>query len=359
MVVVAALVVSGCGGDSVNLPDKPQIQPDKVQLNFGADFGNAVYVDTTVFDTVNLQNKGKGDLVISKVELSGADAANFAITGDPTCPSTDPTCTTAAHASATVLSTKSAFVQVAFAPTKPGKSLATLTITSNAENTPSLAIAIGNPADTSLQPTAVWKYKSLGTVTDNPKTGTPKPLANIKVSCQAPAGKTCTGDVDCAADGKVCFPTTGGRCVDKQWKSWSFTTTADGTYSMDHSWDCGEILAEDGAAPATYASAAGLFTGDGNKPTNFKLDPIYNIHGKVVDEGGVGLGSMKVTCITPLSQPLSWSGWDVTTAADGTFSKTHVWGCKEIDASDPANVYGSGSAPFNPDIDLSITLKLR
>jgi len=305
-----ALVATGCGDNGgEDLPDKPLIQPDRIELNFGADFGNAVYVDSSVPDTVQLRNGGRQDLVISKVELSGPDADAFTITGDP---------------AGTVESAQTTFVQVTYTPTTSGAHRATLTITSNADNNPTLTIT--------LSPSAVWRYKSQGLVTSNE--ATPQPLSGIKVSCVKPKGATCTGDSDCLASGLTC---TEGTCQNAKWQGWEATTGADGRFSADHSWECAEILARDGAATPSWASAAGAFKADGSD-VNLGLDAVYTVHGKVVEAGSAtGLADIKVTCMAPLSAPLSWSGWNLQTIGDGTFSSTHVWPCKELYAEDATN----------------------
>lgn len=309
---LAAFALAACGGGTgTELPEKPQIQPDRVELNFGADFQNAVYVDSSLPDTIQIKNGGKQDLVLTSWEMSGTDAAFFKVTGEP---------------KKTIASNTAAFIEVTYSPTAPGSHHATLTIVSNAENKPNLTITMG--------PSAVWRYKTVGKVTDSG--ATPKALSGIKVTCVKPKGATCSGDSDCLASGLKCLDQT---CQHPKWAGWDVTTGADGAFSHQHSWECGELLASDPAASPAYASNAGPFKADGAEVT-IKLDGVYTVKGKVVEKGtATGLSGIKVTCMAPASAPLSWTGWNVTTGGDGTFSSTNVWSCKELYAEDAANTY--------------------
>ncbi|MBI5543475.1 MAG: hypothetical protein HY901_06270 [Deltaproteobacteria bacterium] len=286
LLAVVALTALGCGGDG-DLPDKPQIQPDRVELNFGADFSNAVYVDSAPGDTVMLQNKGNEDLLISKVEITGPDAQFFTVAGQP---------------AGNVESTKTTFVAVVYRPTAAGKHKASLVITSNAENSPTLTINMG--------PSAVWRFTSTGTVTD---TATPaKALSGIKVSCVKPP-----------------------EGAEASWAGWNLTTGADGKFSQQHSWTCQELLFEDPAG--TYANATAM----ANTAAAVRLSAIHKVGGKVVDAADhtTPLPNIKVSCLKPAGAPVSWVGWNVTTVADGTFSKSSVWPCGGLYAEDATNTY--------------------
>ncbi|HEY3451699.1 MAG TPA: choice-of-anchor D domain-containing protein [Myxococcales bacterium] len=309
---LAAVALAACGGPTTSdLPEDPLIQPDRIELNFGADFGNAVYVDSSLSDTIQLQNGGKQQLTISKVELSGPDAAFFSVTGQP---------------KTAVESTKSTFVQVTYAPTEPGSHKATLTITSNSKTNGTLTIT--------MAPSALWKYKTAGLVTDS--AATPKALAGMKVTCVKPKGASCTGESDCLTLGLSCIELT---CQNSKWKGWDATTGADGKFSAEHSWDCGEILVQDPAAAPTYASNVGPFTP--KSEITVKLSDVYKVKGKVVEKATTtGLAGIKVSCEAPKSAPLSWKGWSpTTTGGDGTFSNTHVWPCLDLYAEDSTNTY--------------------
>jgi len=133
MLVCTVALAASCGS-SGSLPDKPQIQPDKLALNFGADFGYAVYVGTQPQDTVKLQNGGKQQLVITSVTVAGTDAALYTAVADKL----------------TADSEQSVFISVVYTPKDPtpkgGANSAVLTIVSNAENKPSLDIPLGGAA---------------------------------------------------------------------------------------------------------------------------------------------------------------------------------------------------------------------
>src|SRR5262249_34927489 len=56
----------------------PQIAPDRAALHFGLEFGNGVYVGTTITETVAIWNLGASPLTLSSITVTGPDAARFA-----------------------------------------------------------------------------------------------------------------------------------------------------------------------------------------------------------------------------------------------------------------------------------------
>jgi hypothetical protein len=126
---LALAMLAGCPSGT-DLPQKPQIEPDVTELNFGAPF-YGVCVGAEQPGTVQLRNGGKEDLVISKVEITGTNAGLFSLySPKPDVP----------QFPMTVTSETSGFVTLIYAPTARGKHSARLEITSNAENQPKLTI---------------------------------------------------------------------------------------------------------------------------------------------------------------------------------------------------------------------------
>lgn len=135
---ISACLVA-CGGDTT-LPAKPQIQTDMTQLTFGGDFGNAVYVGTQKTNTLQVMNGGTETLHISDVTITGTNKELF---GTPLWVLHD------------IESTKVAVIQVTYTPkaaTGKNADTATLVITSNAENKPTLSIPLSAKAVVKASP---------------------------------------------------------------------------------------------------------------------------------------------------------------------------------------------------------------
>ena len=125
----AALALAGCQG-AASQPLKPQIQPDRTALQFGTEYGSAVFVGTRPQEALQLKNGGQEDLAVASVSVQGADAALFTATLDRSV----------------ARDGERVFVLVTYAPTAPGAHAAQLVIASNAENAPSLAVGLTGAA---------------------------------------------------------------------------------------------------------------------------------------------------------------------------------------------------------------------
>jgi outer membrane lipopolysaccharide assembly protein LptE/RlpB len=126
LLVSAALLACG-----ESLPDKPQIEPDRTAIWFpAADPNGAVWVGTTLTETLQLMNGGIETLNISELSIGGENADRFTVEVDKK----------------SVESEQRAFVKLTFTPLEPGKHAAELTVVSNAENTPTLKIPLGATA---------------------------------------------------------------------------------------------------------------------------------------------------------------------------------------------------------------------
>ncbi len=138
-----SLLVAGCLGDP-KLPQKPQIEPDRTEIAFGGDFttgADAVWVNTVQTETLQLRNGGTDALSITAMSLSGANAGLFTVAINP-----DADAGGVGTLPKSVASRERAFAQVTYAPKAAGKHEATLTITSNAENSPTLVVPLHGTA---------------------------------------------------------------------------------------------------------------------------------------------------------------------------------------------------------------------
>jgi len=349
---LAAVALAACSGNTdPPLPEEPLLAPDLGMLTFGGTFGNAVYVEHTPQQTLQLRNGGRQKLVVDSVTIEGDDAELF----------------TAVPSGQTAESGELIYVLVTYKPPTAGSHNAILVIRSNTSsyeiqrenpdpNDPMRTLPplqIGPTTRMEISTFAKWRFNSSGVVTDT--ASPPKPLKDMKVTCVKPKGASCTGDSECLASGLSCVELT---CQDPRWRGFERTTDADGKYSADHSWECGEILVQDPSATPAYASNVAPFTGSGVEAA-VKLDAVYAVHGKVVEKGTTtGLANMKVSCMAPLSPPLSWTGWNVQSGGDGTFASTHVWPCKELYAEDAQNHYLPAAAVWST-ADAGVTIEME
>jgi hypothetical protein len=122
----AAAILVGCGKSEPDLPQKPQIKPDRGEVDFGGSNGLRTCVGQGTPATVLLFNKGKDDLVITKVEIKNSNSTVFSLATD-TLP-------------VTVRSNDSTFARLTYSPKAVGTNTATLEIVSNAENSPTLEL---------------------------------------------------------------------------------------------------------------------------------------------------------------------------------------------------------------------------
>lgn len=117
------VALAGCGKES--MPDKPQLLLDRASIGFGQEFGSGTYIGTEPQESLLIENGGLQNLEISSVTIAGA--AEFRITPPP---------------KKTLKGKEHTFVQIFFKPTQVKAYSATLTIVSNAENTPSREVAV-------------------------------------------------------------------------------------------------------------------------------------------------------------------------------------------------------------------------
>ncbi len=135
-----------CDGDS--LMSKAQLCPDRDSIGFGREFGSGTFIGVTAFENLSLRNGGVETLKFSEVTVTGDDAFIFRASWDPDysdklIPTTD------------IIGAKTGFMEVRFKPTAAKEYNATLTITSNAENSPKKVFTVsgcGVPGDGGVLP---------------------------------------------------------------------------------------------------------------------------------------------------------------------------------------------------------------
>lgn len=132
----AAAILVACG-KSTDLPQKPQIERDRNEMTFGGPV-LATYVGTQTAETLLLKNGGKDDLHISDIKVTGANASlfqisHFGVRDSATAIDTLPV---------KVPSNDSGWVELVYKPSAAGTHTATLTITSDAENQPTLTLSM-------------------------------------------------------------------------------------------------------------------------------------------------------------------------------------------------------------------------
>ncbi len=129
---LAVAFLAACGGTKTpDLPQNPQIAADRNALTFGGPV-LATCTSTQTAETPLFFNKGQNDLIITAATVSGSNASLFTVATD-TLP-------------VTVTSNNSTWVRVTYSPTAAGTHTGTLTITSNAENTPALQLSLSATA---------------------------------------------------------------------------------------------------------------------------------------------------------------------------------------------------------------------
>jgi hypothetical protein len=129
-----------CAADAP-LTDKPQVCPDRDSLGFGQEFGSGTRIGTKPQDSLIIRNGGLADLNITNVSFTGD--SEFQITTEP---ATLPT---------GVKGNKYFYIRVIFSPTEAKRYSGTITMASNAENSPSKTFAVtgcGVPADGGSSP---------------------------------------------------------------------------------------------------------------------------------------------------------------------------------------------------------------
>jgi len=138
---------TACSGDS--LLDKAQLCPDRTSLGFAQEFGSGTLIGTKPQDTISIRNGGVADLHVTAATLTGDPEFSLTIAYDVS----DGGAGTDIPASIT--GDKNLFLRVVFAPTKAKAYSGTITVESDAENTPSATFPVsgcGIPSDGGVSP---------------------------------------------------------------------------------------------------------------------------------------------------------------------------------------------------------------
>ena len=127
--VVLGAIAIGCGGESGGgtLPDKPQIQTDRDSIV------DNMFVNQQRTETLQVTNKGIQDLVVSGYGLSGD--SHIALVNTTILQSDG-------SSSNTIKSNKTGFISMTCQLPSAGTANSTLTINSNAENTPVKTVTV-------------------------------------------------------------------------------------------------------------------------------------------------------------------------------------------------------------------------
>jgi len=135
-----------CAGDS--LLQRPQLCPDRDSLGFAQEFGSGTFIGTKPVENLAIRNGGIEDLTLSAVATTGDPAFKFSASWDDTPGDND-------IPGISVKGNTTVFIQVEFAPTQAKQYTASVTVTSNAENSPQKVFQVsgcGVPADGGASP---------------------------------------------------------------------------------------------------------------------------------------------------------------------------------------------------------------
>ncbi|MBI3186021.1 MAG: hypothetical protein HYZ28_28120 [Myxococcales bacterium] len=107
------------------MPQKPQLVVDRDSIGFSQEFGSGTFIGTKPQESLMLQNKGLENLLITSVSMAGDSA--FTINGP---------------LKSELKGNERTYIQIIFAPTAEKNYSATITIVSNAENTPQKLVPV-------------------------------------------------------------------------------------------------------------------------------------------------------------------------------------------------------------------------
>ncbi|MBN8469512.1 hypothetical protein JYJ95_23670 [Corallococcus exiguus] len=117
------IALAGCGDESEDLPNTPQLLIDRTELSFDTEFSAGTYVGATTFNTLYIENRGLQTLEITEASLSGPSV--FTMKKPENWPENGPL---------KLETYKSTFIEVAFKPNAAQEFTGKLTLKSNAAN---------------------------------------------------------------------------------------------------------------------------------------------------------------------------------------------------------------------------------
>jgi hypothetical protein len=126
LVSLSILALTACGPK--DRPQKPFILTDRASIGFGMEFDSGTYIGTKPQESISISNEGLEDLIISAIELtSGAPEFSIMRLGTPPI---------------TVKGAMRTYLQIYFEPMAVRMYSGNIRITSNADNQPTLDIAL-------------------------------------------------------------------------------------------------------------------------------------------------------------------------------------------------------------------------
>ncbi len=135
-VLIAVAIFAGCGSSN-GLPVQPQIEVSPAGLLFGTDLCLGTWIGTAPQNDLQILNGGQDPLTITAVTMAAPGV--FQMTG-PNMILPDGGFQTGLPM--TIQSQQTAFLQVIFQPTAVQKYEGTITVSSNAQNEPALAVPL-------------------------------------------------------------------------------------------------------------------------------------------------------------------------------------------------------------------------
>ena len=120
--------LAGCGNET-EIPKEPTLFTDRDEMSFNREFESGTFINTTGYNSLVFENRGEGTLQVTDITMSAPSQFKLVLPEGFT-PGTPLTLETY----------KRAFVTVEFRPTAAVEYRGTLTIKSNAANTPEKVI---------------------------------------------------------------------------------------------------------------------------------------------------------------------------------------------------------------------------
>ncbi|RKH64904.1 Ig-like domain-containing protein [Corallococcus aberystwythensis] len=117
------IALAGCGDETEELQDTPQLLIDRTELSFDTEFSAGTYVGATTFNTLYIENRGIQTLELNEVSISGPSV--FTMRKPEDWPENGPL---------KLETYQRTFIEVAFKPNAVQDFTGKLTLKSNAAN---------------------------------------------------------------------------------------------------------------------------------------------------------------------------------------------------------------------------------
>ncbi|MCP3138987.1 hypothetical protein [Pyxidicoccus xibeiensis] len=123
--------LAGCGEEAADLPKAPQLFTDRDEMSFNREFDSGIFLNTTGFNSLVLENRGEDTLQITDITMAAPSEFKLQVPEGFVAGTPFP-----------LETYKRAFITVAFTPKAAREYQGTLTIKSNAANTPEKVIVL-------------------------------------------------------------------------------------------------------------------------------------------------------------------------------------------------------------------------